>query len=147
MQHDYRRDHHCVYLCDYHLVLATKYRRKIINEGLRAHLKLKLLELVDHYPKIYLKEMNHDQDHVHLFISIPPTTSVGSVIRLIKTNTARNIKEQFVFLKKVYWGTDGIWSEGYFASTIGVNEAVIRRYIQHQGAEDVGQTANPSLFE
>ena len=127
--------------------MYARYRLGDVSTFCDSPLKLKLLELVDHYPKIYLKEMNHDQDHVHLFISIPPTTSVGSVIRLIKTNTARNIKEQFVFLKKVYWGTDGIWSEGYFASTIGVNEAVIRRYIQHQGAEDVGQTANPSRFE
>ena len=71
--------------------------------------------------------------------------SVGSVVRIIKTNTARNLKEQFPFLKKVYWGTDGIWSEGYFASTVGLNEAVLKKYIENQGREDAGQTAK--LFE
>ena len=71
--------------------------------------------------------------------------SVGSVVRLIKTNTARKLKEQFPFLKKVYWGTDSIWSEGYFVSTVGIDEATIRKYIQQQGAEDAGQTA--ALFE
>ena len=72
--------------------------------------------------------------------------SVGSVVRIIKTNTARGIKEQFPFLKQVYWGSDGIWSEGYFASTVGVNESVIKKYIENQGREDAGQTAS-RLFE
>ena len=42
-------------------------------------------------------------------------------------------------LKKVYWGTDAIWSAGYFVSTVGVNEQIIQRYVQHQGQEDSGQ--------
>ena len=71
--------------------------------------------------------------------------SVGSFIRLYKTNSSRNVKKQFEFLKKVYWGTDSLWSEGYFASTVGINADIIKKYIQHQGAEDAGQTA--LLFE
>lgn len=138
---DFRKDHHCVYLCDYHLVLPTKYRRKILNPGLFAYLKRKLLDITEHYPKIYFKTINHDQDHLHLLVSIPPTMAVGSAVRLIKTNTARGLKEQFPFLKEVYWGTDSIWSEGYFASTVGINESVIRKYIENQGLEDAGQTA------
>ena len=55
------------------------------------------------------------------------------------------MKKQFEFLKKVYWGTDSLWSAGYFVSTVGINEKIIRAYIQHQGAEDAGQTAR--LFE
>ena len=141
----YQKLHHCVYLCDYHLVLPTKYRRNIFNPGLFAHVKRKLLEIHEHYPTIVFKEINHDTDHLHMLISIPPTMSVGSVVRLIKTNTARKLKEQFPFLKKVYWGNDGIWSEGYCVSTVGIDEATIRKYIQQQGAEDAGQTA--VLFE
>ena len=80
-----------------------------------------------------------------MLISIPPTMSVGSVIRLIKCNTARKIKEQFPFLKEVYWGSDGIWSAGYFVSTVGMNKEEIERYIENQGKEDSGQTA--TLFE
>ena len=71
--------------------------------------------------------------------------SVGSVVRLIKTNTAKGIKKQFPFLKDVYWGTDGIWSDGYFVSTTGVNEKIIQQYIENQGREEVGQTTK--LFE
>jgi putative transposase len=145
MKRQYRRGHHCVWLCDYHIVLPTKYRRKIFNDGLFAYVERKLLQIPEHYPNLYFKEVNHDEDHIHLLVSIPPQMTVGSVVRLIKSNTARNLKEQFPFLKKVYWGTDGIWSEGYFVSTVGVDEATIRRYIEDQGNVDTGQTA--SLFE
>ena len=145
MERRYRKGHHCVWLCDYHLVLPTKYRRKIFNEGLFAYVKRKLLDIPEHYPQIFIKEFNHDEDHIHILVSIPPQMSVGSVVRLIKTNTSRKLKEQFPFLKKVYWGTDGIWSEGYFVSTVGVDEAIIKRYIEAQGSEDAGQTA--TLFE
>ena len=126
---EYRRTSHSVYLCDYHLVLTTKYRHSVIDEELWKHLYGKMVELTSYYPTIYIKEANHDKDHVHLLISIPPHMSVGSVVRLLKTNTARNLKKQFPILNKYFWGTDGIWSEGYFVSTVGVGQDIIKRYI------------------
>ncbi|MBQ9035202.1 MAG: transposase [Alphaproteobacteria bacterium] len=50
-------------------------------------------------------EQNHDRDHIHLLVSIPPKMSVGSVVRIIKSNTARDLKKQYPFLKKCYFGT------------------------------------------
>lgn len=74
-----------------------------------------------------------------MLVSIPPKMSVGKVVGILKSNTSRRLKEKFPFLKEVYWGTDGVWSEGYFVSTVGINEEVIRKYIQYQGKEDSGQ--------
>ena len=146
MKQEYIRADHSVYLCDYHLVLVTKYRRNVIaNEGIWSHLEQKFYEVTEHYPRLRIKEINHDINHVHLLISIPPQMQVGSVVRLLKTNTARNIKTKFPFLKNLYYGTDGIWSDGYFVSTVGVDEETVKRYIENQGKEDVGQTA--TLFE
>jgi putative transposase len=65
---------------------------------------------------------------------------VGDVVRLIKTNTSKGSKEQFPHLKKYYWGTDGLWSDGYFVSTVGVDQDIIKRYIKQQGSYDTGQT-------
>ncbi len=79
----------------------------------------KLLEVTKHYPTLYTKEANHSTDYVHLLISMPPQKSVGSVVRLIKTNTSRSIKSKFPELKKHYWGTDSLWPDGYFISTVG----------------------------
>jgi putative transposase len=50
------------------------------------------------------------------------------------------LKQKFPFLKQVYWGTDAIWSEGYFVSTVGIDDAMIRAYIAEQGKKDAGQT-------
>jgi putative transposase len=146
MKQDYIRADHSVYLCDYHIVLVTKYRRKVIaNEGVWSYLEQKLREVTEHYPRLQIKEINHDINHVHILISIPPQMKVGDVVRLLKTNSSRNIKTKFSFIKKLYYGTDGMWSDGYFVSTVGINTETIKRYIENQGKADIGQTAQ--LFE
>ncbi|OGD71696.1 hypothetical protein A3A84_02665 [Candidatus Collierbacteria bacterium RIFCSPLOWO2_01_FULL_50_23] len=73
-------------------------------------------------------------------VSIPPTMSVGSVVGTIKQNTTRELKKRFPFLKEVYWRGNGIWSDGYFVSTVGINETIIAKYIEDQGRKDAGQT-------
>jgi len=131
---------HCVYHCDYHLIMVTKYRKRVFNEGIFAYFDIKLAEITEHYPTVKFKTINHNQDHVHMLISIPPTMTVGKVVGLIKQNTTRELKQKFPFLKQVYWGTDAVWSEGYFVSTVGVNEDLIKQYIENQGNKDSGQT-------
>lgn len=131
---------HCVYQCDYHIVIVTKYRRKIFKEGVFAYMKLKLAEISEHYPQIKFLEVNHDQDHIHMMVSIPPTMRVGKAVGVIKSNTARGLKQKFPFLKEVYWGTDSVWSEGYFVTTVGANRKFIAKYIEEQGKKDLGQT-------
>lgn len=130
---------HCVYRCEYHLVIVTKYRKEIFNEGIFAYFDIKLAEITEHYPLIRFLKTNHDKDHLHLLISIPPTIPVGRVVGIIKQNTARHLKQKFPFLKDVYWGTEAVWSEGYFVSTVGINEEIIKAYIENQGKKDSGQ--------
>jgi putative transposase len=131
---------HCVYHCDYHIVIVTKYRKAVFNEGIFTYFEKKLAEITEHYPLIRIETVNHNKDHVHFLVSISPTMSVGKVIGIIKQNTSRELKQKFPFLKKVYWGTDAVWSEGYFVSTVGINEAMIHAYIREQGKKDAGQT-------
>ena len=131
---------HCLYHCEYHIIIATKYRRAIFNEGIFAYFNVKLAEVTEHYPVIKFKEVNHDKDHIHLLVSIPPTMAVGKVVGIIKQNTSRELKQKFPFVKQVYYGTEAVWSEGYFVSTVGINEQTIQSYIKHQGQKDAGQT-------
>jgi len=135
----FKRLNHCVYHYQYHIILTSKYRRKIFNEGIFTYFQIKLTEIKKHYPLIECKISNQDKDHIHILTSIPPTMSVGSVVRIIKSNTSKLLKQKFPFLKEVYWGTEVIWSESYFASTIGINEKVIKQYIKQQDKEDSGQ--------
>lgn len=134
-----RKQSNAVYFCQYHLIFPTKYRRKIFNAGVFAYLEEVLKKLRDYYPEVEVVEINHDVDHIHILISIPPKMAVGQVVRIVKANTARMLRKKFIHLKKVYWGNDGIWSEGYFVSTVGINEEIIKKYIQQQGKEDFGQ--------
>jgi putative transposase len=96
-------------------------------------------EVKEYYPELDILQINHDIDHIHLLMSIPPKMSVSAVVRILKSNTSRELKKKFPFLKKFYWGTDCVWSDGYFVSTVGINEGIIRNYIEHQGQEDSGQ--------
>lgn len=137
----YRRMTHAVFSCDYHIVWPTKYRRKILSPGVQGYLLEVVRGLPEHRPDLIVKEINTDEDRIHLLMSIPPSVTVGSVVGLIKSNTARSLNEKFPHLRKVYWGTRSIWSADYFVSTVGVNEEVIRRYIENQGNEDSGQNS------
>lgn len=136
---DYKRQDNCIYHCVYHLILVTKYRRKIFNDGVFAYMKETLKKLKEFYPEIEIKEINHDRDHIHLMLWIPPKFSIGKVVTILKSNTARHLKQKFPFLKEVFYGSDSVWSGGYFVSTVGINDAVIQKYIRHQGKEDAGQ--------
>jgi len=120
-------------------VLSTKYRHKIFNSGVFAYLDDILKRIKDYYPEIDILEINHDKDHIHLLVSIPPKLAVGKVVGIIKANTATALKKKFDYLGRTYWGTNAIWSEGYFVSTVGINEKTIQDYIQRQGEEDFGQ--------
>ena len=135
----FRKQAHATYFCEYHIVVTTKYRRAWINKGIFAYLELKLAEVRKWYPEIGCETVNQDKDHIHLLVSIPPKMAVSSAIRIMKTNTSRELKQKFPFLKELYYGTDGVWSDGYFVSTVGVNETAIKKYIQDQGKEDSGQ--------
>jgi len=78
-------------------------------------------------------------DHIHLYMVIPPKYAVSQVVETLKKNTSRHLRKKFRFLDKVYWDNGGIWLRGYFVSTVGINEEVIRKYVEMQGKEDTGQ--------
>jgi len=134
-----KKQGHCAYQCEYHLVIVTKYRRKILNEGSFAYFQEIMHQVRESMPEIEILTMNHDKDHIHLHLSIPPKIRVSDAVRNIKSISGRLMKKKFEYMRKAYWGIDGIWSDGYFVSTIGINEKVIMRYIENQGMEDMGQ--------
>lgn len=135
----FKKQTNCVYRCEYHVVITTKYRRKIFNAGVFAYTENILKKLPEFYPEIEVLSLNHDEDHIHMLLSIPPKLAVGRVVGIIKANTARHLRKKFDYIKKAYWGNEGVWSDGYFVSTVGINESQIKKYILLQGKEDLGQ--------
>ena len=136
---EFSKQGHSVYYTRYHLVISTKYRRKILRDGFGKYLKKLLLGIGRQNPELEILEVNTDVAHVHLLVSIPPKLSVSKVVKILKAKTGLGMRRKFPFLDKVYWGVGGIWSIGYFVSTVGIAEETIRKYVQMQGQEDSGQ--------
>ena len=136
---DYKKQGNCVYYNRYHLLMATKYRRKILKGGFGEYLRNTIIGLGKQIPEIEIIEVNTDVDHVHILLSIPPKMSVSEVVKIIKAKTGLRMRKKFAFLDKIYWAQTGIWSCGYFVSTVGISESIVRKYIEMQGKEDSGQ--------
>jgi len=130
---------HSVYKTQYHIVWITHYRRKVIVYGVKSYLKIKLQEIRKYYPDWNYIEIGVKQDNIHLYMIIPPKYAISQVVKTIKKNTSRSLSNKFSFLKKVYWDRKGIWGKGYFVSTVGINEDIIRKYVQSQEEEETGQ--------
>jgi putative transposase len=137
---------HTVYQTQHHIVWVTRYRKKILCQGIDTYLKTILTkEFREHFPDIYIEEIGLDKDHIHIHVIIPPKYSVSNIVSAFKSNTSRLLKQKFPeFLSKVYWDNGGIWGTGFFVSTVGINEKMIRDYVKQQGKHDVGRTV--SLF-
>ncbi len=134
-----RRQAHCVYRCMYHLVWIPRYRYGVLIKGVAEYLLIKLDEVRKYYPELEYIERNIQTDHVHLVVSFPPRHSIAKMVQVMKSNTGRALREKFDFIRERYYGRGGMWSVGYFASTVGLDEGAIRRYVRYQEKEDLGQ--------
>ncbi len=132
---------HSTYELQYHIVWGTRYRRKWLKDYVQVELWKSLRSTVKKYPTLHIIEMNTDQDHVHLQIEIPPNITIADAVCAIKSRSSLHLRKKFKFIDKIYLEKDGIWSVGYFVSSIGLNEERIKKYIQHQGEQEKPQTA------
>lgn len=134
-----RNLNHSKYQILYHIVWGTRYRRKYIKEYTKQELRKYLYSATKKYPTLHISTFNTDDDHVHLQIEIPPNLSVAAVVQRLKSESSAHLKKHFKFIREMY--LDGsIWSVGYFVSTVGLNEAAIKKYIENQGRKDKGTT-------
>jgi putative transposase len=95
-------------------------------------------EIQEFHPEVEVEQFSIQVDHVHLVAVIPPKHAVSAIVGKIKANTSREIRQRFPGLKKVYWRNE-FWSVGFFSSTVGIDEAVIKRYVEFQEKVDKGQ--------
>ncbi len=126
---------HSKWLCKYHIIFTPKYRRKIIYNKYRESIR-DILKSLCSYKGIEILEGHLMPDHVHLLLSIPPKYSVSSIMGYLKGKSSLMIFERHANLKYQF-GNRHFWSIGYYVSTVGLNEATIRKYIQDQEKEDI----------
>jgi len=129
---------HGAYHHQYHLVWIPKYRRRVLKGALKDFLTKQLGDIREYHPEVEVEQVSIQSDHVHLVAVIPPKYAVSAVVGKIKANTSREIRQRFPEIKKVYWRNE-FWSVGFFSSTVGIDEAVIKRYVEFQEKVDTGQ--------
>ena len=135
---------HSVYKVDYHVVFVTKYRRKVLSPGVVGYLRKLFPKVVQYTPGVEIKTLGFDdreRDHVHLEMLIPPKYSISKVVGILKSKSSSGLRKKFPFINKVrgYEGKDIVWSVGYYVSSLGYEEAEVRKYIRWQGRQDLGQ--------
>ena len=122
----------------YHIVWIPKYRKKILKGDLKKFIETRLVAIHDYHPEVEIEKYSVQEDHIHLVIIIPPKYSVSSIVGKIKANTSREVRLHFEWVKKIYWRKE-FWSPGYFSSTVGITEEVIKRYVEFQEKIDKGK--------
>ena len=125
---------HTKWECKYHIVFIPKGRRKVLYVQLRKRLTEVFHELAQH-KESRIEEGHMMLDHVHMLISIPPKYSVSQVMGYIKGKSAMHLARVYSERKRNFTG-QSFWARGYFVSTVGRDEEVIRNYIRHQEKED-----------
>ena len=132
---DFESLSHSKWECKYHVVFIPKRRRKVLYGELRKHLG-DLFRRLAMQKESRVEEGHLMLDHVHMMLSIPPKYAVSQVIGYIKGKSAIHLARVYGERRRNFTGQH-FWARGYFVSTVGRDEEVIREYIKNQEAEDV----------
>ena len=125
---------HTRWMCKYHIVFTPKYRRKIIYNQYRKDVG-EILRTLCSYKGVEIHEWHLMPDHVHMLAGIPPKMAVASFMGYLKGKSSLMMFERHANLKYKF-GNRKFWSEGYYVSTVGLNEQTIAKYIREQEASD-----------
>ena len=126
---------HTRYMCKYHIVFIPKYRRKIIYNQLRKDIQKYIRDLCK-WKGVEIIAGHMMPDHIHILVEIPPRISISSFMGYLKGKSAMMIFNHHANLKYKF-GNKNFWAEGYYVSTVGLDEATIRKYIREQENEDM----------
>ena len=128
MKKEYRRTKTTVFMINYHFVFCPRYRRKLfLIDGFEARFKELVTQICEQNDMVILAMECHI-DHCHLFVNAPPTLSAADIMKIIKGNTSRQLKQEFFSNVDMQ-----MWTRSYFVSTAGdVSNATIQRYVEEQ---------------
>ena len=126
---------HTRWNCQYHIIWIPKYRRKVIYGKLRKEIRTIIRQLCS-YKGIEIIEGSVSSDHIHLYLRMQPKYSVSQIVGYLKGKSSLMIFERFANLKYKF-GNRHFGAKGYYVSTIGLNDATIRKYIREQEEADM----------
>ena len=131
---EYESLSHSKWECKYHVVFIRRGRRRALYGQLRQHLG-EVFRRLAQQKESRVEEGHLMSDHVHMMLSIPPKYAVSQVVGYIKGKSAIHLARVYGERKRNFVG-QSFWARGYFVSTVGRDETVIREYIRNQEQED-----------
>ena len=134
VKNEIRHTAHSTYRCEYHVVFAPKYRRKIIYKELKRDIGAILRKICNEL-KVEIIAAEACPDHIHMLVSLPPYMSVSQFVGTLKSKSELMIFDRHANLKYKY-GNRSFWCRGYYVDTVGKNEKMIKEYIKNQLEED-----------
>jgi len=132
---DYDRGGHSKYSMKVHIIFVTKYRKKVFMPGSLADaVKQFLYDAAEKYGYTII-QMETNKDHVHILLEYSPKVSASDIVKQLKQYSTFQMWQHYKeYLFKHYWKHKILWSDGYFACSIGqVSQEIIEKYIQNQG--------------
>lgn len=130
MTTEYRKSSHSTFSLQLHLCWITKYRYQVLKGAIAQRAK-ELIRRIRVEENVEIISGSVSPDHIHILVSIDPSTSVSQLVKFIKGKSSRKLQMEFAELKKRYWGQH-LWARGYFAVSVGnVTASMIKEYIEH----------------
>jgi putative transposase len=127
---EYRFGSHTVFNIEYHFVWVTKYRYQVLNGDVALRVRELVRQTCEAFEIQIIKGVV-SKDHVHIFVSAPPTMAPSEIMRRIKGRTSSKLFEDFPHLRKRFWGRH-FWARGYFCASSGqVTDEMIKNYLDH----------------
>ena len=126
---------HTKWNCKYHIVFAPKYRRQIIYGKIKTDIGIILRKLCER-KGVEIIDANACSDHIHMLLEIPPKYSVSEIMGYLKGKSSLMIFDRHANLKYKY-GNRHFWAEGYYVSTVGLNDQTVAKYIREQEQHDI----------
>ena len=126
---------HSLYECKYHVVFCPKYRYKILSKDVKNYVTEQIYRLCNQKDGVEVLELNVQEEHIHLLVSIPPKYAVSEFMGFLKGKLALKMFDRFPELRKRYWGQH-VWSRGYCVSTVGLDEDKVSKYVKWQNQKE-----------
>src|SRR3989338_180771 len=135
---------HCFYDLKYHIVFTPKYRGKVLSAQKVQDELRRIFESIVKWKHWEILELSIQEDHIHLCIILTPRDSVSYAMQILKGKSSAWLKKK-IKRKHGLYETHSLWARGYFVSTMGIDEYIVRRYVRHQHHHN--EVEQPSRFD
>ena len=126
----YQKGKHCVFYHRYHVVWITKYRYKVLTGAIRKRVR-QIIRQICAENGVEIISGVLSCDHLHMFVSIPPSLSLSDFMRMVKGRLSHKVQMGFPALKKHYWGRH-FWGRGYFSTTtVAITDDIVLQYLEN----------------